>query len=136
MNETSRDRMEWLEMKTLIRQVWQGSLQLILIVVILALWVIVPLVAAFAHDAPPSKMQPLGWQYGWECCSMTDCRPLASNAVAETPQGYVIKLTGEVIPYGDKRLKQSKDEFYHQCTKGGDPNEKHSICLYTPDRGF
>jgi hypothetical protein len=91
---------------------------------------------AFAHEAPPSKMQPLGWQYGWDCCSMMDCRPLASNAVAETPQGYVIRLTGEVIPYGDKRLKQSKDEFYHQCTIGGDPKAVHSICLYKPDRGF
>lgn len=85
---------------------------------------------AWPHQAPT------GWQYGWECCSFTDCRQMASDAVAETPQGYTIKLTGEVIPYGDKRLKQSKDEFYHQCTKGGDPNEKHSICLYTPDRGF
>jgi hypothetical protein len=88
------------------------------------------------HDAPPSQMQPLGWRYGWDCCSFTDCRQIASDAVSETPQGYLVKLTGEVIPYGDRRLKQSKDEFYHQCTKGGDPKAAHSICLYTPDRGF
>ena len=116
------------------------SLQLILLGAILILCVVVPLILtllpAFAHDAPPSRSQPLGWTYDYSCCSAFDCRPLASNAVAETPQGYVIKLTGEVIPYGDKRLKQSKDEFYHQCTIGGDPNAKHSICLYTPDRGF
>ena len=111
---------------------WSAGLFVVIVLAVLALGIVV----AMAHDAPPSKTQPLGWQYGWECCSMMDCKPLASNAVAETPQGYTIKLTGEVIPYGDKRLKRSKDEFYHQCTKGGDPKEKHSICLYTPDRGF
>jgi hypothetical protein len=101
-----------------------------------ALALLLTTVAVQAHEAPPSQMQPTGWQYGWECCSGMDCRQLASSAVAETPQGYEIKLTGEVIPYGDKRLKQSKDEFYHQCTIGGDPKAKHSICLYTPDRGY
>ncbi|MES0207902.1 hypothetical protein NKJ93_02230 [Mesorhizobium sp. M0028] len=91
---------------------------------------------AAPHEATPTAAMPLGWQYGWECCSFTDCRQISEGAVSETPQGYVIKLTGEVIPYGDKRLKQSKDEFYHQCTKGGDPKAPKSICLYTPDRGF
>lgn len=92
--------------------------------------------AAHSHDAIPTATAPLGWQYGWDCCSALDCRQIGPSAVRETPQGYTIKLTGEVIPYGDKRLKRSKDEFYHQCTKNGDPNAPKSICLYTPDRGF
>lgn len=91
---------------------------------------------AWPHDAPPTKAQPLGWQYDYSCCSAMDCRQIDPVAVSETAQGYTIKLTGEVIPYGDKRIKRSKDEFFHQCTIGGDPKAKHSICLYAPDKGF
>jgi hypothetical protein len=58
------------------------------------------------------------------------------GAVAESPEGYVIKLTGELIPYGDRRIRRSRDEFFHQCTPGGDVHAKRSICLYAPDRGF
>jgi hypothetical protein len=87
------------------------------------------------HDAIPTASQPLGWAYGWECCNLMDCREVAPGAVSETPEGYVIKLTGELIPYGDKKIKPSKDEFFHHCTKQGKP-EGETICLYVPDRGF
>lgn len=97
------------------------------------LWLLLP---AVAHEAPPSKTQPLGWTYDYSCCSALDCRQVDPAAVSETSKGYVIKLTGELVPYGDKRIKRSKDEFYHQCTIGGDPKATHSICLYVPDRGF
>ncbi|TIW28727.1 MAG: hypothetical protein E5V63_04205 [Mesorhizobium sp.] len=93
-------------------------------------------VAAFAHDALPSTTQPLGWTYDYSCCSAFDCRSVGTAAVAETSEGYVVKLTGEKIPYGDKRIKRSKDEYFHQCTIGGDPKATHSICLYVPDRGL
>lgn len=102
------------------------------LVVMLVFWI----GGAFAHDAQPSKTQPLGWTYDYSCCSAFDCREVGNLAVSTTPEGYVVKLTGEVIPYGDKRIKRSKDEFYHQCTIGGDPTAKHSICLYVPDRGL
>lgn len=85
---------------------------------------------AVAHDAPT------GWTYGIECCSMLDCRQLQHGDVADSPDGYLIHLTGEVIPYGDKRIKRSKDEFFHQCTPGGKIDAPRSICLYVPDRGF
>lgn len=92
---------------------------------------------ALAHDAPPSKMQPLGWQYGWECCNLMDCFQAEPGSVEETPGGYLIKETGEVIPYDDtKRIKQSKDEYFHRCTHGGKHDDPKSICLYVPDRGF
>lgn len=84
---------------------------------------------ASAHEAPT------GWAYGWECCSGFDCRQLPQGAVATTPDGYLIKATGEVIGYGDKRLRTSRDGFYHQCTPGGDPAAKRSICLYAPGMG-
>lgn len=93
-------------------------------------------VPAFAHDVPPSKSQPLGWTYGAECCSLMDCFSLSEGAVFETHNGYVIKATQELIPYSDRRIHRSKDEFYHQCTTGGDHHGPHSICLYVPDRGY
>ena len=90
---------------------------------------------ALAHDAKPTAMQPLGWKYGWECCNLMDCREVPFDAVEESSKGYVIRATGEVIPYGDKRIKQSKDEYFHWCSKGGKADSE-TICLYTPDRGF
>jgi hypothetical protein len=86
--------------------------------------------SAFGHDSP------MGWTYGFECCSSIDCRQLHDVDVTEGPEGYRIVRTGELIPYGDKRIKQSKDEFFHQCTPGGSIDADKSICLYVPNRGF
>jgi hypothetical protein len=91
---------------------------------------------AYAHEAPKSVSQPLGWTYGWECCSIRDCAPVEKSGIGETSAGYVIRQTGEVIAYGDTRIKRSKDELYHRCTPAGDMDAARSICLYVPDRGF
>lgn len=91
---------------------------------------------AYAHDALPTAAQPEGWTYGWECCNLRDCRRLEHHSIRETSAGYLVKATEELIPYGDKRVKRSRDEFFHQCTPAGDPKAKRSICLYVPDRGF
>lgn len=90
---------------------------------------------ADAHDAPPTKVQPTGWQYGFECCSLSDCRPVTGPDVRESAQGYVIASTGELIPYGDKKIKQSRDELFHWCSHGG-KSDGGTICLYVPDRGY
>lgn len=90
---------------------------------------------AYPHQATPTASQPLGWAYGWECCNLMDCREVPDSAVEEGPKGYVIKATGEVIPYSDKKIKQSKDERFHWCSKGGKP-DTDTICLYVPNRGF
>lgn len=90
---------------------------------------------AESHDALPTAAKPQGWVYGFECCASFDCSQSAPAAISETPDGYGIKLTGKIIPYGDKKLKQSKDEFFHHCTKGGIPGGE-TICLYVPDRGM
>jgi hypothetical protein len=97
--------------------------------------VFILLVPARAHHAPGTPENPLGWAYGLECCHLLDCRPIHQSDIEETAQGYVIKITGEVIPYGDRKIKQSKDEDFHHCTRGGKP-EGETICLYVPNRGF
>ena len=90
----------------------------------------------YPHDAPPSRMQPLGWSYGWDCCSATDCSQMQQGEIEEGPNGYVVKRTGEVIPYNDKRIRQSKDEFFHRCAPGANFDAPKSLCLYTPGRGY
>lgn len=87
------------------------------------------------HQAVASKLQPLGWTYGWECCSLTDCSEQKAGAIVETPKGYVVKASGTIIPYGDKKIKRSKDELFHLCTHGGKPDGV-VICLYVPDEAF
>ena len=89
-----------------------------------------------AHEATDVAGQPLGGTYGWECCSGMDCSVSGDGTISEMPEGYRVELTGEIIPYGDKRIKRSRDEFFHRCTPGGIATAPRSICLYVPDRGF
>ena len=91
---------------------------------------IVWLAKAEAHEAP------LGWTYGFDCCASFDCKQMPEGEIGETSAGYLVRSTGEVIPYSDKRIRQSKDEFFHRCAKQGDFSSKSSLCLYRPDRGF
>lgn len=83
-----------------------------------------------AHEAPT------GWQYDASCCSSIDCGQAPAGDVTETPDGYFLQSNGELIPYGDPRIKRSKDEFFHECKPGGIPTSKRSFCLYVPDRGY
>lgn len=89
-----------------------------------------------AHDAPS------GWAYHVECCSGFDCRevgdaytPDAAIRVFETDEGFVISSTGEVIPYGHRKVRNSPDGRFHWCSVAGKPDGK-TICLYAPPRGF
>ncbi len=87
----------------------------------------------FVHDAPS------GWAYPVECCSNLDCREVADADVREGPDGYVIPATGEVVPYGDARVKDSPDGRFHWCALGDGlsrPRETSTICLFVPPRGF
>lgn len=84
---------------------------------------------AGAHDAPT------GWTYDYSCCSTADCREVQTKAVKEDSRGFTIVSTGELIPYGDTRIKRSKDEFFHWCSVAG-LDDSRSLCLYVPDRGI
>lgn len=87
-------------------------------------------VPAWGHDAPA------GWSYSVLCCSNRDCRQEASGEIKETPQGYRVTSTVELIQYGDGRIKQSGDEYFHRCAIGGDFAYSRSLCLYVPQRSF
>lgn len=85
---------------------------------------------AVAHEAPS------GWKYPLLCCSNKDCRPVTSADVAETPDGYLIRATGEVVPYNDRRVKPSGDLDMHLCQQHGDFDNGRVLCLFEPPRGF
>lgn len=90
---------------------------------------------AWPHDAMPTAAMPEGWAYSYSCCAQNDCRAVPDAAIAETPSGFVIKRTGEVIAYDDKRLKDSPDGQYHWCSVAG-ADDSRTICLYRAPRGF
>lgn len=71
-----------------------------------------------------------GW-YPFECCSGYDCRPVKKEAILRTSKGYVIKNTGELIPYTDRRVRVSRDEEWHWCSMSGKPDGT-TICLFVP----
>ena len=84
---------------------------------------------ALAHDAPT------GWSYPFSCCSGYDCREVSEKAISESPQGYVIKGTGELVSYSDARLKNSPDGEYHWCSVAG-ADDSRTICLFVPPHSF
>jgi hypothetical protein len=92
-----------------------------------------PILSAYpasAHEAPT------GWTYPWACCSSLDCKEVAEKAISERPDGYVIKDTGEVVAYADKRVKNSPDGLYHWCAHQAGLDAGHTICLFVPPKGF
>jgi len=86
---------------------------------------------ASAHDAP------LGWKYDFQCCSGVDCRQITTRRVKVTPQGYEVANgdASEIIGYADRRIHESKDEYYHLCTLRGLEGTK-ILCLYVPNAGY
>jgi hypothetical protein len=90
--------------------------------------------AAFAHDARPTAAKPQGWAYPYSCCSGFDCREVAApKRVHENRNGYVVP-SGELIPYGDRRIKDSPDGLFHWCSQMGKDDGK-TICLFVPQPG-
>jgi hypothetical protein len=91
---------------------------------------------AHSHDAIPTNTQPLGWNYPWACCASQDCRAALVGEVTESPDGYVITATGEIVPMLDKRVKDSPDGVFHICAHLAGIDAGKTICLFKPDRGF
>lgn len=104
-----------------------GVVAIAFAVIVVLVWLIE---LARAHDAPS------GWTYPIACCSGFDCREEASIAVRETAEGYRIVSTGEVIPYQDRRVRDSPDGLWHACWRGARFDEGRVICLFVPPRAF
>ena len=73
--------------------------------------------------------------YAPECCNDKDCAPLPADAVTATPKGWLVKPTGEVLPYQSHKLRRAPDGQFHGCFVGGDAS-KTMLCLYVPPQGF
>lgn len=118
-----------------------GTLFLIACLAIVAGLIVIFAQPARAHDALPTAAQPKGWSYPTSCCSLADCREVGSTRssskvkVAETQAGYKISTTGEVLAFGDTRIKDSPDGEFHWCSRAG-ADDGETICLFAPPRGF
>jgi len=88
----------------------------------------------FVSALLPSKAWPHSF-YEYRCCHDQDCRPVPGGAIAEGPDGCVIKATGEVIAYADSRVRQSPDGRFHWCSLAGSQMGR-TLCLYAPGRVF
>lgn len=122
-------------MKVLKTICWVSFLVLELLAVGLVSVVIVR--NANAHETTKVvNNQPLGWTYPWACCSNMDCQRVSDLAIQERFEGYVITSTGEVVPYADKRVKDSPDGDFHWCAHKAGLDAGRTICLYRPPRGF
>lgn len=84
---------------------------------------------ALAHDAGS------GWAYPLSCCSGYDCREVADADIIEGPDGYVVRVTGEVIPMTSRKVRPSPDGVFHWCSVAG-RNDGKTICLFVPPRSF
>ena len=82
-----------------------------------------------AHDALS------GWTYPPSCCANFDCREVPAADISERPEGFLVKATGETIPYKDARIRDSPDGEYHWCSVNGSKSGR-TVCLFVPPRGF
>lgn len=76
--------------------------------------------------------------YPYQCCSDKDCASVPFEEVQITPRGYLLRSSGDVIEFGDKRIKPTPPEDnmqrYHVCRVGGLPKGK-VLCLFVPESG-
>jgi len=91
---------------------------------------------AVAHDAQPTAATPQGWKYPFACCANYDCKEVPQSSISERPEGYVIKGTGEVVAYADKRVKNSPDGEYHWCAHQAGLDAGKTICLFVPPPSY
>jgi hypothetical protein len=73
--------------------------------------------------------------YPHECCSSTDCEPLAEDQIKVTSEGYILP-NGELVKHGTTR--PSQDGQYHWCRHLIEPRmliRKDPVCLFVPEGG-
>jgi hypothetical protein len=117
-----------------------GFLAIIFFFLLALIWI----TPAIAHDAPS------GWSYDTSCCNTTDCRPADgaygtrehSMLIREVAEGFLVTRPSgksyptDLVKWGDKRLRISKDGEYHVCTTSAGSDDGYVLCIYVPNRGF
>lgn len=97
-----------------------------------------------------NPLDPSHW-YDIECCDLDDCKPISGvkpngepwSEVTETPDGYrwQSSQSGEVYFFPkivegapNKRIRPSRDGFFHGCESIVGHEDKHWVghCLYIP----
>lgn len=95
--------------------------------------------AALAHDATPTALLPQGWSYPFQCCANYDCEQIQDSDISEPSSktnGYTIKKTGEIVPWGDQRIKDSPDGKFHWCAHKAGLDAGKTICLFVPPPSY
>lgn len=98
--------------------------------ILACLLALLPPIVTLAHDAPS------GWSYPPACCSGVDCRPAGEGGVREVSGGYLVVATGEVVPFGDRRIRPSPDGLFHACHRNADFKKGKVICIFAPPQAF
>ena len=108
-----------------------------IVMALIALLALVLFVALAAQVVSPARAHkaPTGWTYPLVCCSNKDCREVEDAAVSEEGGGFRIVATGELVPYGSHKLKDSPDGKVHLCTYQGKADTA-AICLFVPPRAY
>ncbi len=90
----------------------------------IAVFLLVLITAAHAHEAPS------GWIYPAQCCSDKDCAPLDAKRVKEVNGGYLIDGKHFVAQHN---AKDSPDGIYHACFsyQGFPP-----VCFWHPPNSY
>lgn len=118
------------------RMAFRAAVVLGMMAALAFLALIVMAAQAGAHEATSASGQPMGWSYPANCCSLRDCRPAKDSEVRETRTGYLLTSTGEMVSYGDKRIKDAPDGLFHVCQQGGNFDSGRILCLFIPPRSY
>lgn len=73
--------------------------------------------------------------YSNNCCHDRDCAPLPDGAVEATSAGWRLIETGEIVPYGGAKERDSQDSHFHLCRPHGQGKVAPIRCLYVPQFG-
>ena len=80
----------------------------------------------WGHEAPEGF-----WAYERWCCDNRDCRPEHGNVTA-IDTGWLVEATGEVIKYGDSRIRMSQDGDFHRCVIREKTDDRGSLAAIPP----
>lgn len=106
---------------------------LLMVIAVLIMAFIMVAASAWLSEAE-AHQAPTGWTFDPRCCGNGDCYPVQDDAIRETPSGYLVEATGEVIPYQSTKVLPSPDGLPYRCSVQGNVTA-HTYCLYLPKGG-